>query len=367
METKLQQLLAPIPGPQPAGEDLAYSSLFDQIREARRSDDPALAQGEWAQALKVAEWPRVVQWCEDAFQNQSKDLQLVVWGAEARVRQQGLGALPLVLAWLQGWLERYWDRGYPELDPQDLDERVGKLEWLKLQLADAIRKAPVLRPEQGGYSWLDWQQSREVDNLGLRDPSARGAAIADGKLPGEVFEKAAQQCGAPWFGALQEQLVQALERYDALDLLLEKRFGDQAPSLSDVRNSIYACQDLVLRYRKQINPAAEFRSAQPTASGVSPMSASPMPIHAAFQALAQQPMPQHFDGSIQTRAQAVQMLGEVARYFRTHEPHSPVSLLAERAARWATMSLEEWLQHVVKDDATLGQLRELLDFRQAGG
>ncbi len=93
------------------------------------------------------------------------------------------------------------------------------------------------------------------------------------------------------------------------------------------------------------------------------MPASPASLHTASMA---QPLPQHFDGSIQTRAQAVQMLGEVARYFRTHEPHSPVSLLAERAARWATMSLEEWLQHVVKDDATLGQLRELLDFRQNG-
>ncbi len=57
------------------------------------------------------------------------------------------------------------------------------------------------------------------------------------------------------------------------------------------------------------------------------------------------------------------MLREVARYFRQHEPHSPVPLLAERAARWAEMSLEEWLLHVVKDESTLQQLRELLDVR----
>lgn len=71
-----------------------------------------------------------------------------------------------------------------------------------------------------------------------------------------------------------------------------------------------------------------------------------------------------FDGQIRSREQAVQMLGEVARYFRANEPHSPVSLLAERAARWAEMSLEEWLQHVIKDDSTLGQLQELLDVRR---
>ena len=118
----------------------------------------------------------------------------------------------------------------------------------------------------------------------------------------------------------------------------------------------------MLRYRKQISPAAEFRPAPPTASGASAMPASPTPIHASLPTST----PIRLDGQIQTRAQAVQMLGEVARYFRTHEPHSPVSLLAERAARWATMSLEEWLQHVVKDDSTLGQLQELLDFRKGG-
>ncbi|MCW3479778.1 hypothetical protein OL229_09405 [Neisseriaceae bacterium JH1-16] len=71
-------------------------------------------------------------------------------------------------------------------------------------------------------------------------------------------------------------------------------------------------------------------------------------------------------GPIANRADAVRMLGEVARYFRANGPHSPVALLAERAARWAQMSLEEWLQHVIKDDSTLRQLQELLDVKGDG-
>ena len=71
-----------------------------------------------------------------------------------------------------------------------------------------------------------------------------------------------------------------------------------------------------------------------------------------------------FSGPIQSRDEAVNQLREIARFFRDTEPHSPVSLLAERAARWAEMPLEQWLSTVIKDDVTLGHLRELLDWER---
>ena len=71
-----------------------------------------------------------------------------------------------------------------------------------------------------------------------------------------------------------------------------------------------------------------------------------------------------FSGPIQSRDEAVNQLREIARFFRDTEPHSPVSLLAERAARWAEMPLEQWLSTVIKDEVTLGHLRELLDWER---
>jgi type VI secretion system protein ImpA len=62
----------------------------------------------------------------------------------------------------------------------------------------------------------------------------------------------------------------------------------------------------------------------------------------------------------QARAQAVAQLREVAAFFRRTEPHSPVAYLAEKAAEWADMPLHEWLTTVVKDDASLAHIRELL-------
>jgi type VI secretion system protein ImpA len=341
---------------------MAYSALFDQIREARRSDDPTLAQGEWEQTLKLAEWPKVVKLCEQALTSHSKDLQLLVWYAEAQVKVAGLEGLRLALAALDGWLQHYWENGYPELDPHDLDERVGKLEWLNLQLGQGVRELPLIRPEFGGYSWLQWQQSREVENLGLKNPEIREAAIAEGKLAGDVFDKAAQQSGLAWFQNAMEQLVEVLQTYEALDASVELRFGPAAPSLAELRNAVYACQDLVLRYRQQLGSDAVGSNPPATAAAVEKPAMSSAPQVAVPSAIA---TPLSFNGGIANRQQAVQMLTEVARYFRQNEPHSPVSLLAERAARWAEMSLEEWLQHVVKDDSTLRQLQELLDIHRS--
>ncbi|MDR1646765.1 MAG: hypothetical protein LBR88_01845, partial [Zoogloeaceae bacterium] len=61
------------------------------------------------------------------------------------------------------------------------------------------------------------------------------------------------------------------------------------------------------------------------------------------------------------RDDAIRQLRTVAYWFRSHEPHSPVALLIERAVQWAEMPFEKWLSDVIKDKATLEQLQELLN------
>src|SRR3954447_6014437 len=98
-------LLQPLPGDNPCGSDLRYSPLFDQIRECRRSDDPALAEklntGQAAE-LKKADHRRVVNLTQDALATKSKDLWLVVWLAEALTYQERFAGLLQGLNLLNG-------------------------------------------------------------------------------------------------------------------------------------------------------------------------------------------------------------------------------------------------------------------------
>ncbi|MTV39610.1 type VI secretion system protein TssA [Duganella radicis] len=65
-------------------------------------------------------------------------------------------------------------------------------------------------------------------------------------------------------------------------------------------------------------------------------------------------------GALQNRAQALQQLRAIADFFHRTEPHSPVAYLAERAANWGDMPLHVWLRAVIKDQAAIAGLEDLL-------
>lgn len=357
-EAFLALLLAPIPGEQIAGEDLAYAPELDEIREARREDDPTLAQGEWEAPLKVAEWPRVAALCDAVLRNKSKDLQVAAWYAEALTKLHGFAGLAFGLRVLDGLITDFWEFAWPEFDPADLDARAGIVEWLDAQLAQAVRHIPLTSRVAGGYSWLKWDESRQVENLGLKDPEARQKALDEGKLPGEAFDKAAAASGARFYEDLMRQTREAAAALDRFVQDVDEKFGADAPSLKTLRQAVEDCDALVSRLAARLGGrTSAAQPEQPSLPEKTMQAQDTRPVsRAATVALA----------GINSRDEAVEALRTVARWFRANEPHSPVALLAERAARWAEMPLEAWLASVIKDEATLNHLRELLDVRDAG-
>src|SRR5215470_8709043 len=143
----VEALLAPIPGKHPAGEDLRYSGLYDDIREARRADD-ALAQGDWHRELKGADWSRVIALATEALATKTKDLQISAWLSEALVKQHGFTGLRDGLRLTRGLLEQFWDNFYPEIDEEDLEARTNVLDWMDRQVPLAMKEVSVTKSTQ---------------------------------------------------------------------------------------------------------------------------------------------------------------------------------------------------------------------------
>ena len=346
------QLLEPIPGDDIGGTDLSFSAVFDEIRESRRHDETGLAQGDWEIDLKTAQWPRVKELAEDILSTQSKDLQVAAWYVEAMTRLKGFEGLAAGLQVMDGLLNDFWEFCYPGYDPDDLEERAGKIEWLNKQLPLVIREIPVTDRASGNYSWLKWEESRAIDNLGLKDSAAREKAIAAGKLSGEAFDKAVQASGRTYYEKLYPRIQDAVQSAELLEQRVDQRFGSDAPSLKDLRQALQSCDELVAKLLSRFGGSPVAAAEAPASAGRAPRTGSPVPAPAATRMNV---------GLIVNRNDAIDALREVASYFRHHEPHSPVALLAERAANWAEMPLEQWLSAVIKDQSTLSQLRELLD------
>lgn len=341
-------LLEPIPGDHICGEDISYSTEFDEIREARRQDDATLAQGEWQTQLKNANWPRVRDITESLLLNRSKDLQALAWHTEAMTRLHGFPGLTLGLQVFEGFLDDFWEFFYPVLDTEDMEERASKFDWLNRQLSQVVRETPLTEARTGGYSWLKWEESRALENLGLKDPAAKEKALQEGKLSGEQFDKAVRTSGRDYYETFYRELRRALTAVQSLQQKLDERFGESSPSLKELQGTIQKCSELAFRQLSALGGVATEGDMEEGGLEVESPDSSPAG---------------NISKECTSRADAVNRLRTVARYFRQHEPHSPVALLVERAANWAEMPLEKWLGSVIKDEAILRQLRELLDIR----
>ena len=354
MPIDVNELLAPIPGSDPAGSDASFSDQFDRIREARRADDPNLAQGEWQTELKVADWREAQSLSEDILLRTSKDLQAAVWLAEAAISRDGLEGARDSFSLLAGLLETYWEGLYPRADDGDLEERAGKLAWFATYGARALQAMPLNDDPQAPLTLAGWIDSREVDNLGRQNAEAYQAALDEGRINGETYD--ARMVATPE-AMLMERLVQVQAARDAFirfSSTSDAKLGRDAPNLAAIDDGLKKIQQIYAKVAtaKGIGGVAtvadDGAGEQAAASGgVANGGASGGTVSLDLGG-----------GSLASKQAALRAIGEIAGFFRRTEPHSPVAYLLERAIVWADMPLEQFLAELIRDESTLSSIRE---------
>lgn len=345
-----EALLRPIPGEKPAGESVRYEGVYDSIQESRREDD-VLPMGDWQRDVKVADWNAVVELATDALCEKSKDLQLAAWLAEALLRKHGVVGLRDGIRLLRELHEIYWDGLFPEVEDGDLEFRAGVLQWLNEKLPPFIRQIVITRSDSL-FTWHQWEESRQIDNLGRQNPDAMQAAIAEGKITGERFDKAVDATPRQFYEDLFDALGQIKHEVEALEKVVDEKFGRNAPSLIAVRKAVIDCQSLIagiVRKKREQDPAYKPEDGQALGENVGVTESVASEIGWA--------------GEPKSRDEAFQRLHVIATYLRRVEPQHPVSYLLERAVRWSKMPLEQWLGEVIHNQDVLGQLRETLGMK----
>ena len=372
----LETVLAPIPGAHPAGENLRYAGPYDAIQEARRADD-GLDQGAWVCEAKRADWSAVIALATQALATRSKDLQIAVWLVEALGQRHGFAGLRDGLGLLGALQERFWETLYPEVVDDDLEYRTAPLAWLNEKLPPCIRQLPVTQGVHGElYTWRDWDTSRTVDNLGRRSPEARQAALTDGKISGEQFDKAVETTPLAYYRQLSEDIQDCRAACAQLTREVDARYGAEAPGLLGISAALEDCHSLVAGILQRrgggLEPVETTAEPEPAQGVLEPWfhSNGNGARVADADASLQEPdvptaLPPEPSRAPQNRAEALQRLAALAAYFRRHEPHSPVSYMVQRAVRWGDMPLEVWLQYVIHDEAVLDRVRETLGLHDA--
>jgi type VI secretion system protein ImpA len=352
---EIAPLLAPVSAEQPAGESLLYDPAYDELKVAVRGgvrsqlEDSDAAPPDWRTVLSLA---------SGVLARRSKDLQVAAWLTEALTRTYGFPGLRDGLRVLRGLQEAFWDTMHPQIEDGDLEFRAGRLSYLnessagaaRESLAAAIEAIPITNGAAGeAYGYVDYRDSRDVENLGRQDPEKYGAALAAGRLSGEQWDRAVAAGRRAFYEPVYADANEALEECDRLQAVVSERFGKNAPSLLNVRKAIEDSRDLVWRIlevkRREEPDAADAEAAPGVVSPAGTQPSGPLPLDP------------------RDRADAVRRLAAVATFFKRTEPHSPVSYLVQKAMRWADMPLDAWLQEVLADETAMARVREMLGIK----
>jgi type VI secretion system protein ImpA len=333
----IEQLLQPVSAAQPCGDDLAFSAELDEIGQARQADDPTLEQGPWVTSLKEADWKFVTRRCVQLLEQRSKDLQLAVWLAEASARTTGLRGLADSLLLIAGLCERYWDQLHPQPDEDGFERRIGNLCWISARTAQLVLEIPITEGAGSAYSMRDFEAAR-----------TRGPEQA------AELEAARRRSSRAFYEALMRDCDHCAAALADLERIVDDRVGADGPGFSAAKSAL---QDLI----HFVTPMARETGALPDGA--------PLPKKAGTKeegAVAAPAPALATNGQVQNRAQALAQLRAVAEFFRRTEPHSPVAYLADKAASWGELPLHAWLRTVVKDEASLARLEELLGVEKGG-
>ncbi|HEX3683267.1 MAG TPA: type VI secretion system protein TssA [Bryobacteraceae bacterium] len=350
----VDKLLAPISPENPVGEDLRYGPVYDRIRELRREDDETLPQGVWKADLKRADWNTVEAVCLDALETKSKDLQVAAWLLESWAHLYGFVGAAEGFRVMHALSRSFWDNLYPQIEGGDVDFRIAPIEWVNRKLPTYLKLVYLTAPEASDVppcSLADWEIATQTSNLhprSVQEATAKGRGMTLAR-----FQQSAVLTPTPEIGTRFHDARALLARCRDFDVYLDEKLGRDAPGLLAVRRVVESILELLaalLRDRSATDfpePGAdreltEYAGIEAQQGGG--FDASPL-------------------GRIRTRIDAYQMLSEAADFLARTEPHSPTPYLVRRAIVWGSLTLEELLPELVRNQSELSDIYRLLNVK----
>jgi type VI secretion system protein ImpA len=334
-----EELLKPIPGEKPCGEDLSYDPGIQELETLMKGKPETQFS-----AAEEPDWKTLRERCLELW-GRSKDLRVATTLSLASLKMDGLPAFRESLALLKGMLDGYWDTFYPLLDPADNNDptqRVNLIASLATPLAtygDPMRMLERLRQ-------APLTDSRQLGRFSLSDIAASetGTAGPDGKPPiaATQIEAAFRDTDPEMLKKLSQSVADSIQLVKDIDTFLTNKIGaDKSADLTELPKQLQEIQKRLAPYTGGAAgdgaPAAE---AEGTAPGAAPAAAG-----------------KAITGEVQSRKDVIRMLDKICEYYKRHEPSSPVPYILQRAQRWAEMDFMAIIGDLTPD--SVGEIQKV--------
>jgi type VI secretion system protein ImpA len=317
-------LLQPVADTAPSGADLRYDPRINAIKEARREVVPTPAEREAGDGGKVADWTSVLSTTTQMLSKETKDLQLAAWLTEALLRRNGISGLATGVEAVRGMLDKYWDTLYPPIEDDDLELRIGPIEWIGSKLAVSVRLAPLFAEE---LSYATYNDSRgiptEADGAENKEKRLeRAEALSQGKIAPEDADRAIEATSKAAVKSILADTDAAIAAVNALEKASDEKFGGDAPSLGPLRNALEDAKRLinsVLARKLELDPDPIEET---------PVAEEQMAVGADGAPISVEPL---------NRNDANNRIAVIARWLRQQDPSNPAPYAMLRGYRWGEL------------------------------
>ena len=366
---ELDSLLKPVSKKNPAGDDIrdsssATSSYFT-IKDARSTARSAERTHMFDTANSEADqhWHSILDLAPDILENQAKDLEIASWYTEALLRRHGFQGLRDGFKLILGLIEQYWDNLYPMPDEDGIETRVASLSGLNGEGSEGVLIAPIRNVEitqgndPGPYSYWKYQQALDIDKT-IDEAEKKEKVAKLGFSLGDI-DQAVVESDEAFFVDLRDDISNALETYRQISQKLDEHCSiNDSPPTSNIINTLQDCLGVVKHIGRSKLPTPETELSESTSDSSA----------IEDQASAASPGANHrHAGPIKTRQDAFKQLKDISDFFRSTEPHSPISYIIERAVRWGDMPLDSLIKELIPDPSARDVFGSLTGVKSGDG
>ena len=370
MSLEIEPLLSPISSDQPCGQDLSFSNEFHTIKIAKTQDDPLLDQGDWVAEPKQADWHFVEQKSIELLTGKSKDLRLLGWLLEAWSNLYGFEGTAKALELMHRTLNEYWTQLHPEIEEEDLDQRLGLLQGSINHLIPLIKQVAIVNVP--AFSLSDYEALLRQKNHLLKQVESYTDDANSSQIL-EQFEQSLFNTSKSFQYQNYQHFSAILAEWSVLKSVLDTLMGLDAPSFAAIDTQLENIHTSLKKlYKTDVftKPVMATQTSESSAAATITTQALSFTQHkeqeidmnTVHPSKGFQVQPQNH---LANREQAMRVLQEISDYFQANEPHSPVSYMLQKTIKWSQMPLHEWLNQVIKNENPLHNVQELLGVQQA--
>jgi type VI secretion system protein ImpA len=326
----IESLFSEVSAESPCGEDISYDQDYLALERLLQPKGGGVIGEE--EAAEEPNWSEVADKSYELLRR-SKDLRAVMYFTVALLKLEGFAGLRDGLYLLRGLLERFWDNMYPQLDPEDNNDPLERINILSALSPGTVSEQDPMKFKQRAME-VPLCDSRQMGRFSFRDiqiakgvvtvPEEQRAQVPEMSVIDAAFRDSEIEKLQSSFEAIESAIGHASA---AMELFSERAFQSQSPDLSDFLTLLKNIRKFLQEHLggEVAGAAGEGEAVVPAAGGRGGV---------------------QVPGSIQSPQDAMKVLDKVCEYFERHEPSSPVPLLLRRAKKLVSKNFLEIIENM---------------------